>query len=135
MSLVDAASLGCHYMAAFHAVVDQADARGGEWVAVHGCSGMGLSAVQIAAAIGTKVIAVDISPLAREAARKLGAVHVIDPRETNPVDAIRELTNGGAQVSIDALGIAETRMRIFGSMRRSECPKPGRWRRSICRHP
>jgi D-arabinose 1-dehydrogenase-like Zn-dependent alcohol dehydrogenase len=51
---------------------------------------MGLSAVQIAAAVGTKVIAVDTSPLAREAARKLDAAHVIDPRETNPVEAIRD---------------------------------------------
>jgi D-arabinose 1-dehydrogenase-like Zn-dependent alcohol dehydrogenase len=108
ISFVDGASLGCRYMAAFHAVVDQADARGGEWVAVHGCGGMGLSAVQIAAAVGTKVIAVDISLSAREAARKLGAAHVIDPRETDPVEEIRALTKGGAQVSIDALGIAET---------------------------
>jgi D-arabinose 1-dehydrogenase-like Zn-dependent alcohol dehydrogenase len=108
MSFVDAASLGCRYVAAFHAVVDQAEARGGEWVAVHGCGGMGLSAVQIAVAVGARVIAVDTSPLAREVASNLGATHVIDPRETNPVDAIRELTRGGAHVSVDALGIAET---------------------------
>src|SRR5262249_59933429 len=40
----DAASMGCRYMTAFHAVVDQAHVRAGEWVAVHGCGGVGLSA-------------------------------------------------------------------------------------------
>jgi threonine dehydrogenase-like Zn-dependent dehydrogenase len=64
------------------------------------------------------VIAVDTSPLARNAARKLGAGHVIDPRKTNPVDAIRELTKGGAQVSIDALGIAETCLNSVLSLRK-----------------
>ena len=118
MSLLDAASLGCRYMAAFHAVVEKANARGGEWVAVHGCGGMGLSAVQIAAAIGAKVIAVDTSPLAREMAQALGAAYVLDPRDVNPVDAIRELTKGGTQVSIDALGIAETCLNSVLSLRK-----------------
>src|SRR5262249_56162591 len=57
----DAASMGCRYMTAFHAVVDQAHVRAGEWVAVHGCGGVGLSAVQIASAMGANVIAVDLS--------------------------------------------------------------------------
>ncbi|MBB2180430.1 zinc-binding dehydrogenase [Gluconacetobacter tumulicola] len=118
MTLLAAASLGCRYIAAFHAVVDQADARGGEWVAIYGCGGMGLSAVQIAAAVGTKVIAVDPSPHARDAARKLGAAIVVDPREANPVEAIRELTGGGVHVSIDALGIEETCLNSVLSLRK-----------------
>jgi D-arabinose 1-dehydrogenase-like Zn-dependent alcohol dehydrogenase len=108
LSFVDSASLACRYMAAFHGVVDQANVRGGEWVVVHGAGGMGLSAVQIAAAVGGKVIAVDVSTKALAVARELGAVHTIDSRADDPVDAIRTLTKGGAQVSIDALGIAET---------------------------
>jgi D-arabinose 1-dehydrogenase-like Zn-dependent alcohol dehydrogenase len=108
LSFVDSASLACRYMAAFHGIVDQADVRGGEWVAVHGCGGMGLSAVQIAAAVGGRVIAVDVSEKALTAARALGAVHAIDARSEPPVDAIRTLTCGGAQVSIDALGIDAT---------------------------
>jgi D-arabinose 1-dehydrogenase-like Zn-dependent alcohol dehydrogenase len=118
MTLLDAASLGCRYVAGFRAVIDQAQARGGEWLAVHGCGGMGLSTVQIAAAIGTRVIAVDTSPAAREQARRLGAEYVIDPRETAPVEAIRELTGGGAHVSIDALGIAETCLNSVLSLRK-----------------
>jgi D-arabinose 1-dehydrogenase-like Zn-dependent alcohol dehydrogenase len=108
ISFVDAASMACRYMAAFHGIVDQANVRGGEWVVVHGAGGMGLSAIQIAVALGGKVIAVDVSSRALTAARELGAVHTIDSRIDKPVEAIRTLTNGGAQVSIDALGIAET---------------------------
>ncbi len=108
LSFVDACGMACRYAAAFHAVVDQANVRGGEWVAVHGVGGMGLSAVQIAAAVGAKVIAVDPSRPAREAAKNVGAAHVVDPRQEHPLEAIRTLTHGGAHVSIDALGIAET---------------------------
>jgi D-arabinose 1-dehydrogenase-like Zn-dependent alcohol dehydrogenase len=108
ISFVDAASMACRYMAAFHGVVDQANVRGGEWVVVHGAGGMGLSAIQIAVALGGKVIAVDVSSKVLAAARELGAIHTIDSRSDEPVEAIRTLTNGGAQVSIDALGIAET---------------------------
>lgn len=109
LSFVDSASMACRYMAAFHGVVDQASVRGGEWVVVHGAGGgMGLSAVQIAAAVGARVIAVDVSERALAAARKAGAVHAIDSRVDEPVEAVRTITQGGAQVSIDALGIAET---------------------------
>ena len=108
ISFADAASLACRYMAAFHGVLDLAKVRGGEWVAVHGVGGMGLSAVQIAQAIGAKVIAIDVSPQALNAARSQGAEHTIDASHDNVVDAIRTLTQGGAQVSIDALGLEET---------------------------
>jgi D-arabinose 1-dehydrogenase-like Zn-dependent alcohol dehydrogenase len=108
LSFVDACGMACRYAAAFHAVVNQASVRGGEWVVVHGVGGMGLSAVQIAAAVGANVIAVDPSPSARTAARNVGAAHLIDPRRDEPVEAVRTLTRGGAHVSIDALGIAET---------------------------
>ncbi|GAA4015907.1 zinc-dependent alcohol dehydrogenase family protein [Allokutzneria multivorans] len=108
VSFVDAASFACRYMAAFHGVVDQVGVRGGEWVAVHGCGGMGLSAVQVAAAAGASVIAVDIGAEQLAMAREVGAVHTVNATEEDPVAAIRELTRGGAQVSVDALGIAET---------------------------
>jgi threonine dehydrogenase-like Zn-dependent dehydrogenase len=69
---------------------------------------MGLSAVQVAAAVGGKVIAVDISERALAAAREVGAAHIVNSRIENPVEAIKTLTHGGAQVSIDALGVEET---------------------------
>jgi D-arabinose 1-dehydrogenase-like Zn-dependent alcohol dehydrogenase len=108
ISFVDSASMACRYMAAFHGVVDQAVVRGGEWVVVHGVGGMGLSAVQIAVAVGARVIAVDTSSKALSAAQELGAVHAINSRTDDPVEAVRTITHGGAHVSIDALGIDET---------------------------
>jgi len=108
MSFLDSASMACRYMAAFRGLVAQAEVRGGEWVVVHGAGGMGLSAVQIAVALGAKVIAVDVSEKALSTALALGATHIIDSRANDPVEAVQTLTSGGAQVSIDALGIAET---------------------------
>jgi D-arabinose 1-dehydrogenase-like Zn-dependent alcohol dehydrogenase len=108
ISFVDAASMGCRYMTAFHAVVDQGQVRAGEWVAVHGCGGVGLSAVQIAAAQGANVIAVDVSDDKLEAAKKEGALHTINAAKDEPIGAIMGLTGGGAHVSLDALGIAAT---------------------------
>ena len=62
MSYVTAASLGCRFATAYRAVVTRGRAGPGEWVAVHGCGGVGLSAVMIAAAAGARVVAVDVSP-------------------------------------------------------------------------
>ena len=105
---VDAASMGCRYMTAFHAIVDQAHVRPGEWVAVHGCGGVGLSAVQIASAMGANVIAVDVSDEKLAAAKGEGARHVVNATKDEPIGAIMGLTGGGAHVSVDALGVAAT---------------------------
>src|SRR5688500_6711162 len=78
LDLATAAALGCRYATAFRAVVQVASVRVGEWVAVHGCGGVGLSAVQIAAAAGARVIAVDVAPGALDLARALGAEHTVD---------------------------------------------------------
>ncbi|MCM3081599.1 zinc-dependent alcohol dehydrogenase family protein [Brevibacillus invocatus] len=108
ISFVDGAALGCRFMTSFHGVVDQAQVKPGEWVVVYGCGGIGLSAVHIAAAIGANVIGVDINQANLELAKQMGAVYAINSRETDPVEAVLELTKGGADVSIDALGYAET---------------------------
>src|SRR4030095_1635281 len=100
---VDAASMGCRYMTAFHAIVDQAQTRPGEWVAVHGCGGVGLSAVQIAPAPGGHVIAVDVSDDKLAAAKGEGAVHVVNAANDEPIGAILSLTGGRAPVSIGPL--------------------------------
>ncbi len=105
---VDAASMGCRYMTSFHALTKQANVRAGEWVAVHGCGGIGLSAVQIATALGANVIAVDVSDEKLAAARGEGAVHTINAAKDEPIGAIMGLTGGGAHVSIDGLGVAAT---------------------------
>src|SRR4051794_26261263 len=101
---VEAASLGCRFMTAWAALHVHARVRSGEWVAVHGCGGVGLAAVMIAAAAGASVIAVDIDEPKLARARALGAAEVVS---ADPVDAILEIS-GGAHVSIDALGSAVT---------------------------
>jgi alcohol dehydrogenase len=76
----------------------------GEWLAVHGCGGVGLSAVMVAAAAGARVVALDPSPSARRRAAELGAEALLDPTAADPATAVRALTGGGAAVSIDAIG-------------------------------
>ncbi|WP_409474963.1 zinc-binding dehydrogenase [Streptomyces sp. HC307] len=119
MAFATAASLGCRFATAFRAVVQQGRVAAGEWVAVHGCGGVGLSAVMIAAASGARVIAVDVSPQALELARKFGAKECVDAGRTqDTVAAIRELTGGGAHLSLDALGSPATCAASVGGLRR-----------------
>ncbi|MFE9098367.1 zinc-dependent alcohol dehydrogenase family protein [Streptomyces sp. NPDC007264] len=119
MSFRTAASLGCRFATAFRAVVQQGRVAAGEWVAVHGCGGVGLSAVMIAAASGARVVAVDVSPRALDMARKFGATECVDARRTeDTAAAVRALTNGGAHVSLDALGSPETCAASVDGLRR-----------------
>lgn len=100
-----AASLGCRFATAYRAVVHVAAVRPGEWVAVHGCGGVGLSAVQVALAAGARVVAVDVSPGALAMAAAAGAEHLVDAAGgADVVAAVREATGGGAHASLDALG-------------------------------
>jgi D-arabinose 1-dehydrogenase-like Zn-dependent alcohol dehydrogenase len=94
-----AAALGCRFATAYRAVAQVGRVRGGEWVAVHGCGGVGLSSVMIAAALGARVIAIDISEPALSRAREAGAELAV-PAGTD----IRELTDGGAHAALDAIG-------------------------------
>ena len=94
-----AAVLGCRFATAYRAVLQVGRLRAGEWVAVHGCGGVGLSAVMIAAAAGARVIALDVAEPALAFARAVGAELAV------PAGAdVRELTGGGAHVSVDAIG-------------------------------
>lgn len=103
LDLVVAASLGCRFATSFRAIVDQAKVQPGEWVAVHGCGGVGLSAVMIAHAMGGRVVAIDIDQTKLDFARRLGAeVGVLAGDDVRA--AIAEHTTGGAHVSMDALG-------------------------------
>ncbi|MGW2488691.1 zinc-dependent alcohol dehydrogenase family protein [Streptomyces sp. NPDC001606] len=119
MAYGTAAALGCRFATAFRAVVQQGRVAAGEWVAVHGCGGVGLSAVMIAAAAGARVIAVDIAPGALELARKFGAAQCVDATGVaDPAAAVRELTGGGAHLSLDALGSPVTCAASVASLRR-----------------
>lgn len=118
LSYDTAAGLGCRFATAFRAVVAQGRVAPGEWVAVHGCGGVGLSAVMIAVAAGARVVAVDTAPAALELARAFGAAHGVDPGQGDAAGAVRELTGGGAHLSLDALGSAVTAAASVAGLRR-----------------
>jgi alcohol dehydrogenase len=110
MDFITAACLGCRLATAFRAVALQGRAAPGEWVPVHGAGGVGLSAVMVAAALGARPIAIDVREESLELARRFGAEHALNARTCPDIaDAIRQLTGGGgADLSLDALGSAET---------------------------
>ncbi|SLN16240.1 zinc-binding dehydrogenase [Pseudooctadecabacter jejudonensis] len=103
-----AAGLGCRVTTAWHALTDRAGVQAGEWVAVHGTGGIGLSALLLAKMLGARVVVVDIVDEKLTHALSLGADAAVNAATTNAAEAIRDITGGGAQVSIEALGIAQT---------------------------
>jgi propanol-preferring alcohol dehydrogenase len=107
VSFEAAAALGCRFMTAWHALQHQAGLRAGEWLAVHGVGGIGLSAVQIGTTLGAGVIAVDINERKLDAARREGAAVTIDARQGSVAEAVRDATGGGAHVALGGLGAAE----------------------------
>ncbi len=114
-----AASLGCRFITSFRAVVDQGRVTGGQWVAVHGCGGVGLSAIMIASALGASVVAIDIADEKLDFARTIGAVATINATKTEDVVAsVVEITRGGAHVSIDALGSPATCFNSIANLRK-----------------
>jgi S-(hydroxymethyl)mycothiol dehydrogenase len=107
--------LGCGVMAGLGAALNTAQVSRGDSVAVIGCGGVGDGAVLGASLAGArKIIAVDIDDRKLEWARQFGATDVINSRETDPIEAIRELTEGnGADVVIEAIGRPETYAQAF----------------------
>lgn len=118
LDYVTAASLGCRFSTAFRAIVAQAKVTAGQWVAVHGCGGVGLSAIMIANALGANVIAVDISPEKLELARSVGAVAGVNASNEDVVEAVREMSQGGVHVSLDALGSPTTCFNSIANLRK-----------------
>lgn len=114
-----AATLGCRFITSYRAIVDQGQVRGGQYVAVHGCGGVGLSAIMIASALGAQVIAVDIRDETLELAREMGAMATINATQTKDViDEIKTLSHGGAHISMDALGSQETCFNSIAGLRK-----------------
>jgi len=105
LDFTTAAALGCRFATAYRAVVAQARVVEGEWLAIHGCGGVGLSAVMIAAARGVQVLAVDIDDVKLAYARSIGATATLRAdRVDDMARAVADLTDGGAHASIDAVG-------------------------------
>lgn len=116
MDFATAASLGCRFATAFRAVMDQGQVSGGQWVAVHGCGGVGLSAVMIAAALGANVIAVDLDAAKLDLASQFGAAACVDGNGAVAAE-IAELSGGGVHVSLDALGHPSTMANSIACLR------------------
>jgi alcohol dehydrogenase len=104
------AALGCRFMTAYHGLADRANLRPGDTVAVHGCGGVGLSAIHIADALGAVPIAVDVQAEKLERASDLGAAATVNGAEVDDVPGEVQAHNDGqgVDVSVDALGIQET---------------------------
>jgi 6-hydroxycyclohex-1-ene-1-carbonyl-CoA dehydrogenase len=102
----------------FHAVARRGEVRPGDTVAVFGCGGVGMNLVQIAAAAGGRVVAIDQVDRKLEMARNIGASAVIDARTSGDVaKAVRRATDGGADVCFEAIGRPATIRQAFDSVR------------------
>ncbi|MEL7395772.1 MAG: zinc-binding dehydrogenase [Pseudomonadota bacterium] len=108
MSPALAAGLGCRVTTAWHAMTDRAAVKDDEWVAVRGTGGIGLATLLLAKAIGARVIVVDVVEEKLEHAKHLGADAAVYASAVYATYAIRDITGGGANVSIEAMGIAQT---------------------------
>ncbi len=119
MEFETAAVLGCRFITSFRGLVVQGRLKGGEWVAVYGCGGVGLSAIMIASAMGATVVAVDIDDDKLELARKLGAYATLNANcFDNITEAIHQISGGGVHLSLDALGSKETCQNSIHSLRK-----------------
>ncbi|MGH9022424.1 MAG: S-(hydroxymethyl)mycothiol dehydrogenase, partial [Acidimicrobiia bacterium] len=107
--------IGCGVMAGFGAAANTGQVGRGDAVAVIGCGGVGNSAIAASALAGARVVvAVDVDARKLEWARSFGATHTVDSSKVDPVEAIRELTEGnGVDLVIDAVGRPETYRQAF----------------------
>ena len=121
MPLDRAALIGCAVMTGFGAVVNTARVEVGTSVAVLGCGGIGLSAINGADITGAgQVIAVDVLPEKLTMAKRFGATHIVDANglsDEEVVDAVRQLTGGGVDYSFEAIGLKRTSEQAFNMLR------------------
>jgi len=118
MPLDRAALVGCAVMTGVGAVINTAEVAVGSTVAVIGCGGIGLSAINGARMAGARrVIAVDVVADKLRLATSFGATHLVDASAGDPVEAVRELTDGGADYSFEAVGLKQTAEQAFSMIR------------------
>ncbi|MEV6131026.1 zinc-binding dehydrogenase [Streptomyces violaceusniger] len=107
--LKDSAILGCAFLTAYGALVHVGGLQRGSSVAVVGAGGVGLSTVAVAKALGAgRVVAVDVADDRLRAALRLGATEVVNAAKADPVDAVRDITGGGADLVLEAIGQPST---------------------------
>jgi alcohol dehydrogenase len=114
-----AATLGCRFITSYRAIVEQGKVTGGQYVVVHGCGGVGLSAIMIAHALGAQVVAVDINDETLALARETGAAATINASTCDDItELVKTVTHGGAHVSLDALGSQQTCFNSIANLRK-----------------
>jgi S-(hydroxymethyl)glutathione dehydrogenase / alcohol dehydrogenase len=117
MPLELAALIGCGVITGYGAVVNTAKVTAGETVAVIGCGGVGMAAINGAAIAGAgRIIAIDTNPAKLQLATKLGATDIIDPGNGDPVQQVKDLTKGGVQYSFEVLGTKTTAEQAFAML-------------------
>ena len=118
MPLDRAALIGCGVTTGVGAVFNTAKVPPGATVAVIGCGGVGLSAVQGASIAGAgRIIAVDMLDSKLELARKMGATDTVNPKKGDPVGQVKELTGGGVDFSFEAIGLKIAAEQAFGMLK------------------
>lgn len=113
LSATVAAGLGCRVTTSWHALTGRAALQAGEWLAVHGTGGIGLSAALLGKALGANVVVVDVVQAKLDHALALG-IDAAVLADDDTADRIKEITGGGAHVSVEALGLPVT---VNGSIR------------------
>ena len=110
--------IGCAVMTGAGAIINTLKVRSGQSVAIFGAGGIGLCAVAAAAAVdGHPIIVIDVSDDKLAFARRFGATHVINAKSADPVQSIKDLTAGGADFAIDAIGLPQTQEQILRAVR------------------
>lgn len=118
MPLDKAALIGCGVTTGLGAVFRTARIEPGSTVAVIGCGGIGLSAIQGARIAGAnKIVAIDMVNSKLELAQQLGATHVVNAGDTDAVAAVKDLTSGGVHNSFEAVGMKQTAEQAFQMLR------------------
>jgi len=113
------ALIGCGVTTGLGATINTAKVTPASTVAVFGCGGVGLSAIQGAAICGARmIIAIDINEFKLKTALQLGATHIVDASSRDPVQGIQDLTSGGVDFSFEALGMKQTAEQAYESLRR-----------------
>lgn len=113
-----AAAMGCRVTTAWHALTGRAALAPGEWLAVFGAGGVGLSATLLGRALGARVVMVDIAQDKLDYAMALGAEAGVNAMLADAAGAVRDLTGGGAHVAVEALGVEETTVAALKSLRK-----------------
>ena len=117
--LANLCSLGCGVQTGAGAVLNKIKPDKGSSIAVFGCGGVGMSAIMAAVIAGcSTIIAIDVVPSRLDLAKELGATHVINSSESDPVAEIKKITEGGANSSVESSGIAKVTLQALGCLRR-----------------